>query len=277
MISAAHPHNEHFAIVVNQQLPQLAKLPKAAFLERVANLEAIRTRKVPVSLLLGEKSQLAQLEVLHAAVQAGALPRGLPGFQIGDEWIPFVIEMPRPLHQWLASHSLDEVKGQLVNWMAALHASQCSRFKMWRKLLPEIRQWASAHYSPYRVRQADALIEVWEREFNSAQRLVGGATPGVLINPFRNNERPFLEDADVLASYQFDVRVGYFRKDDWLFIVERSLPKLLKLYKDNIASGRWTRETVAKQLREIDSDKMNRVEADPDLWKAWCQHFNANS
>ncbi|MDO7854437.1 hypothetical protein [Hymenobacter convexus] len=276
MITAAHQH-EDTAIVINHQLLQLAKLSKETFLERVANVEAIRTRPTPISLLLGEKSQMGQLEVLHAAVQTGMLPRGMRGFQIGTEWVPFVVEMPRPLHEWLASHSLAEIKGQLVNWMAALHAAHCLRFQMWRTLLPEIRQWAGAHYSPYRVRQADELIAVWEREFDNTQHLVGPVTPGVLMNPFRDNERPFLDNADVLASYQFEVRVGYFRKDDWLFIVERSLPKLLTLYKDNISSGRWTREFVAKQLREIDSDKMDRLEADRGLWQAWRQKFSAGS
>lgn len=226
-----------------------------------------------MSLLIGDKGHMAQLEALHAAVHSKNFTKDLTAFDLASSWIPFIVELPPPLHQWLAAHSLAEVRGQVVNWLAALHAAHCCRFTMWRKLLPEIRQWAGAHYSKYVARQADELVEVWADQFDRAQALVGGATTGVLSNPFRGNERPFLDNADVLASYQFAVRIGYFRKDDWLFIVERSRPKLLTMYKDNIKSGRWTEATIDRQLREIDSDRMNRSEADQGMWQAWQRDF----
>ena len=264
-------------LLINQQLPQLAGLTKATFLERVANVEAIRTREVPVSLLLEEKSQMGQLEVLHAAVQTGSLPIGLPGFYINAQWVPFVVEIPVPLFHWLARHSLDEVKGQVVNWMAALHAAHCQRFQMWRKLSPEIRRWAGAHYTKYNVRQADALIDVWAREFDSTQHRVGGATPGVLVNPFWENERPFLDKPEVLASYRFTVRVSYFRKDDWLSIVVRSRARFRRLYQEALDSGEWTEAYFDQQFQARAVDKMNRIEADRQLWQAWRERFTAGS
>lgn len=265
-------------IVVNRHLPQLAKISEAQLLARVANLEAIRTRKALVSLLIGDKIQMAQLEALHATVHSenlteGMNTKGMTAFALSSSWIPFLVELPPPLHQWLATHSLTEVKEQVINWLAALHAAHCCRFTMWRKLLPEIRQWASMHYSKYVPRQADELVEVWAEQFDRAQDLIGGATPGVLSNPFRDNDRPFLDSADVLASYLFEVRIGYFRKDDWLFIVERSRPKLLKMYKSNLDSGRWAEADIDRQMREIDSDRMNRCEADQGMWQAWKRHF----
>jgi len=276
MTFAASPLPEP-TLLINQQLPQLARLSKATFLERVANVEAIRTREVPMSLLIEEKGQMGQLEVLHAAVQSGILPIGLPGFQIGAQWVPFVVEMPQPLLRWLAAHSLEDVKGQVVNWMAALHTAHCLRFQMWSKLSPEIRRWASTHYTKYNVRQADALIDVWAREFDSTQHQVGGATPGVLVNPFRDNERPFLDSPEVKASYQFNVRVSYFRKDDWLSIVVRSRAKYRTLFKDSFDSGHWTEAHLDKQLREAASDNMIRVESDRRLWEAWLERFTAGS
>ena len=265
------------ALLINHQLPQLAKLTKATFLERVANVEALRTREVPLSLLIEEKGQMGQLEVLHAAVQSGILPVGMPGFQINAQWVPFVVELPQPLRRWLAAHSLEEVKGQVVNWMAALHAAHCLRFQMWKKLAPEIRDWAAAHYTQYNVRQADALIDVWAREFDSTQHRVGGATPGVLVNPFWDNERPFLDNPEVKASYQFTVRVSYFRKDDWLSIVVRSRARYRTLFKEAFASGQWTEAHLDRQLRDAARDNMIRVESDRGLWEAWRERFTAGN
>lgn len=270
--AVSQPHEP--ALLINQQLHQLARLSKATFLERVANIEAIRTREVPVSLLLEEKSQMRQLEVLHAAVQTGILPIGMPGFHINAEWVPFVVEMPRPLHRWLAVHPLNDVKGQLVYWMAALHAAHCLRSQMWRKLSPEINHLAGTHYTKYSERQADALIDVWAREFDSKQYLFG-STPGVLVNPFQDNERPFLEKPEVRASYQFTVRVGYFRKDNWLSIILRSRARFRRLYKEALDSGQWTEAYFEQQFQAAAVDKMDRIEADRGLWQAWRERFTA--
>ena len=259
-------------IVVNRYLPQQAKLSESQFLERVAKLEAIRTQKATVHLLVGEKHQMAQLEELHAAVHSERLTSGLNSFSLSPLWVPFILELPLPLHQWLAEHSLAEIRAQVVNWLAALYTSHCRRFQMWRTLLPEIKQWANAHYSKYIPREADELIEVWADEYDAAQALVGG-TRGVLDNPFRGNERPFLDATRVQASIEFVVRVGYFREDDWLCIVERSRSKVRAYYKSNLDDGGWTERTIDQIMRHGTTDNMDRAEAKRDLWQAWNQHF----
>jgi hypothetical protein len=181
--------------------------------------------------------------------------------------------MPPPLYQWLATHSLEAVKAHLVNWMAALYAAHCRRDAMWRKLLPEIKRWASAYYSPYVARQANELLAEWARQFSQARRFAGGSASGVLENPFADNERPFLDSPKVITSFRFPVRIGYFREDDWLFIVERDRQKLLNFYKSNLDSGVWTPRTIDEQMRNIDSDHLLRSEAKPELWDAWLRHF----
>ncbi|MCA8833309.1 hypothetical protein [Hymenobacter pini] len=261
-------------ILINRQLPQLAKLSNAELWQRVAQVEAIRTTgPLNVSLLIGDKDQFARLQALHTIVRENQWPHSFDAFQLSPSWVPFVVEIPPALQQWLANHSWDAIRAQLVNWLGALHAAHCLRFQMWRKLLPEIKQWAAEHYSPYVARQADELIEVWAREYDHAQQLVGGPTEGVLENPFRDNERPFLDKSDVLASYRFSIRVGYFRADDWLCIVERSRSKVRAYYKSNLESGAWTERTIDQLMQHATTDNMHRSEADAELWQQWRQHF----
>ncbi|UOQ83308.1 hypothetical protein [Hymenobacter sp. 5414T-23] len=264
----------HSGIVVNRQLPQLAKLSKTQFLDRVANIQAIRRKKSAISLFISDARGMAQLEALHEAVHTEKFFTKPTDFELSPSWIPFVLAMPEPLRAWLAAYSLDEIKAQVVNWMGALYAAHCRRDSMWRKLLPEIKHAAMAYYSPYRPKQADELIEVWNRQFEQARCFVGGQACGVLENPFADNERPFLDSEEVDQSYRFTVRTGYFREDDWLFVVERDRQKLLKFYKSNIEHGVWTARTIDEQMRNIDSETMNRSEARPEIWQAWHHYFS---
>ncbi|GAB3585515.1 hypothetical protein [Hymenobacter daeguensis] len=261
-------------IVVNRHLPRLAKLSNTQFLDRVANIQAIRRKKSELSLFITDARRMAQLEALHAAVHSGKFFANPTDFELSPSWVPFVLKMPEPLHAWLAAYSLPEVKAQVINWMAALYAAHCRRDSMWRKLLPEIKHAAIAHYTPYKAKQADELIEVWSRQYDQARRFVGGKACGVLENPFTDNDRPFLESEEVDTSYRFTLRTGYFREDDWLFVVERNRQKLLKYYQSNLDSGVWTARTIDEQMRAIDSETMHRSEARPELWQAWRAHFS---
>lgn len=255
-------------IIVNRHLLKLARLSEAALLKRVAAVRQIRTRQMTADLFIDTAQQLKQLEQLHAAVHLEAFSAQLPGFNLAKSTVPFILTLPEPLHYWLAAHSLEEVKAQVANWMAALYASHTRRDKVWSKWRPDIRQLATAHYSPYVARQANQLIEVWTREYDQAQLRDGSSTAEVLRNPFRDNERPFLDQEDVRRSFQFEIRIGYFRRDDWVCIVERSLPKLIKLFPTRSLA------TNQAELKWSETDTLQRVESTPELWEAWLRTFS---
>jgi len=266
----------HPGIVVNRALPSLARLNTPVLLERLAAIEGIRRTDWQIlNLLIPDKAAYVQLEQLHQAVHAQLLTAKLAPDTLSPRWVPFVVQLDAPLHQWFVQHSFEQVRAQLINWLAALHAANCRRSAVWAKLGPEVRAWSAAHYSRYRIRLSEELLPVWAEEYERALALVGRPPVGVLENPFRVEERPLLDDAQVRASYRFRFQVGYFREDDWLFVVERSLPKLCHYYRDNLASGQMTRAGLADRIANIHTDKMQRSEADQALWQAWKHAFTS--
>lgn len=261
--------------VANRNVPKVARLSPQTLLDRVRNVEQIRTRQsVTVSLFLTNADRMGQLTGLHAAVQTGTFDAHLAGFQLARSWVPFVLELPTPLYQWLSSRSLEEVRAQVLNWLAALYAAHCCRFQLWARVLPEVKRLARARYTPYVPQQAEALTDVWAAEYDRAVAQDGGLPMGILSNPFTDNERPYLDAPQVQAGYRFPVRVGYFSEEDWLFIVERSRPKLIKRFRGNLDCGAWTLRDIDQQMRSAETDKLNRAESIPELWQGWQQVFN---
>ena len=259
--------------VANREVPRLACLSAVA--DRVRHVEQIRTRKeVTISLFLTNADRMAQIEALHAAVQRELFDAKLPGFQFSRSWVPFVLELPQPLHQWLCSRPLEQARVQVINWMAALYAAHCCRFRMWSRVLPEVKRLARERYTPYNPHRADELTHIWTAEYDRAVALDGGLPTGILTNPFKDNERPYLDNALIQASYRFRVRAGYFTEEDWLFIVERSRPKLLKRFKGDLDYGARTLRDIDRQMRDAETDKLNRAEATSELWQGWQRAFS---
>jgi hypothetical protein len=255
-------------IVVNRLITKLAKLSEQDVLQRVASVEQIRTRSVTVSLFISSTKRLKQLKELHAAVRSAQFTAGLAGFDMSSSWVPFLLELPAPLYAWLNANSWDDIEAQVLNWMAVLYAANCRRDDMLTKLKPAIKQLALAHYSPFDPRRAEDLVAQWATEYdNTRQQLTSPGRTDVLRNPFAGTEWPFLEDAAVLTSFRFKVRVGYFTEEDWLFIVDRNKQKVHKRFPD------WSAWKVASELKRAETDTMDYTLAEPAMWQAWLRNF----
>lgn len=260
---------ETSGIVVNRLISKIAKLSELEILQRVARVEQIRTRTAKISLFINSVQRLKQLQELHAAVRVGQFTSSLAGFTMSPNWVPFLLELPAPLHAWLKANSWDNIEAQIINWMAVLYAANCRRDDMWAKFKPVIKQRALAHYSPFDPRRAEALVARWAAEYDhEQQRLTSTWQADVLRNPFAGTEWPFLNDAAVLSSFRFEVRLGYFTDVDWAFIVVRDRQIVHKLFPE------WSAGKIISELKRSETDNLNRNLGQPDMWQAWLQHFS---
>ena len=256
-------------IVVNRLIIKLAKLSEQEMLQRVARVEQIRTRPATISLFISSAKRLAQLKELHAAVQSEQFTSGLAGFEMSPSWVPFLLELPTPLYAWLKANSWDGIEAQVVNWMAVLYAANCRRDDMLAKLRPAIKQLALARYSPFDPRRAEELVARWAAEYDrKRQQMTSACQADVLHNPFADTEWPFLDNAAVRASFRFEVRVGYFTEEDWLFIVARDKQKIHKRFPE------WSAWKVASELKRAEADTLDRTTAEPTMWQAWLRNFS---
>lgn len=256
-------------IVVNRLITKLAKLSEQDILQRVARVEQIRTRSATISLFISSAKRLRQLKELHTAVQSEQFTSGLTEFEISPSWVPFLLELPAPLYAWLKANSWDGIEAQVVNWMAVLYAANCRRDDMLAKLKPVIKQLALTYYSPFDPRRAEDLVARWAAEYDhERQRLTSTWQTDVLRNPFTGTEWPFLDNAAVLASFRFEVRVGYFTEEDWLFIVARDKQKIHKRFPE------WSAWKVASELKRSEADTLDRTLSDPAMWQAWLRNFS---
>ncbi len=261
---------ETSGIVVNRLIPKLAKLSESEILQRVALVEQIRTKPLTFSLFISSAQRLKQLQELHAAVRAGQFTSSLAGFNMSPNWVPFLLELPAPLHAWLKANSWDDIEAQVISWMAGLYAANCRRDDMLAKLKPAIKQRALANYSPFDPRRAEDLVAQWAAEYNQEQQqLTSTWSADVLRNPFAGTEWPFLDNAAVLASFRFEVHLGYFTDVDWAFIVVRDKQKIHKLFPE------WSAGKIASELKRSETDNLDRNLGQPAMWQAWLQHFSS--
>lgn len=261
----------NLSYVVNWHLPTLAKLSEEDFLVRVCNVRAIRTSGLPISLFIRDKEGWHLLERLHEAVHTDSAQ---PLEQEKSKRKVFVVEIPQPLHEWLRQNTLANVRSQIVNWMGALYAADHRRFQMWSKLLPEIKQCAKSQYTGYSRKPPDNLQDIRAAEFERAGTSIGGRCPEVLLNPFLNTERPFIEDPEVRASINFQGRLGYFTEEDWLTVVEQDRKKVVARYQSNLDSGAYSQRTIDQIMKHGETDDMSRAESKYDLWQAWLAIFS---
>ena len=153
--------------------------------------------------------------------------------------------------------------------MAGLYAANCRRDDILAKLKPAIKQRALTRYSPFDPRRAEDLVARWAAEYDQErQRLTSTWQADVLRNPFADTEWPFLDNAAVLSSFRFEVRLGYFTDVDWAFIVVRDKQKIHNLFPE------WSAEKIASELKRSETDNLDRNLSEPTMWQAWLQHFS---
>ncbi|MBF9238050.1 hypothetical protein I2I05_11655 [Hymenobacter sp. BT683] len=166
-------------------------------------------------------------------------------------------------------NTFSAIKAQVVNWMAALYAARYYSSDIWCKLLPDVKRWAKAHYTP---RVADPLVElnpVWAQQFRHALQLAGGAAGSILDNPFTDIKRLRTAFEMGKMNYQLPLQIGYLKDQEWLLIVERDRQKINQYYKLFLTLRHMTPDDIDELMRKYAAPYMPSCDSKTQLSRAW--------
>jgi hypothetical protein len=297
-------------VLINQYLHQEAKLKKDQFLDRLKNVQQIRTGFLERNFLPGEAIEWEILEELHKAINSGVFRFGIKGYRI------FAFEVKKNLYDWFRNNDLQTIQKQVINWIAAVYLSRPYFQKylddyIYPPVLEEVKRVISVHYSKdftekykllslavetfnatfdghpneIKIREyesfqnehagdIDRLFSAKESEYENASfGYINCLPPVFLQNPFVIRETVKFDDYGLKHSPLIKIKIAYFTGTDWLFIVERNMQKARELYSREIERGHMKISELEKLMKDAESDSMNRSEADKTIWNNWLYSY----
>lgn len=296
--------------LINPNIHQEAKLKKDKFLERIKNVQQIRTYNLERNFLVGEDIEWEILEELHTAINTGIFNFGLTNYKI------FAFEIDKELYDWFLNNDLQTIQKQVINWIAAVYLSRPDIQEyldnyIYGPILSEVKNVIRKHYSSdfakkyHLIREAVKLFEsafdgqkdktkyntyksfqekhseeieklYIERdgEYNRASlSYINCLPPNFLKNPIKNHDVLLFDKYGLKYSPQIRFRIAYFTKEDWVFIVERDLQKAKNLHKHELDKMIMSITDIERMMKDAESDSLDRTESDIEIWNNWLYSY----
>ncbi|HMZ93430.1 MAG: GIY-YIG nuclease family protein [Chitinophagales bacterium] len=296
--------------LINPYIHQEAKLKKDKFLDRIKNVQQIRACYLERNFLPGEDIEWEILEELHKAINTGMFSFGISNykifaFEINKElydwfknndlktiqkqvinWIAAAYlsrpDMQEYLDEYIYSPILSEVKNVIckhyTNDFAKKYNLQKQVFKLFE--LASDGQKDKVKSNTYESSQEeyfeenDKLYSEKEKEYNMASlSYINCLPPKFLMNPLKESNALLFDDFGLKNSPFIRIRIAYFTKSDWIFIIERDLQKAKELFKHELDRGHLTIDEIKRILKDAESDTLSRSESDREIWNNWLYSY----
>jgi hypothetical protein len=291
--------------LINPNIHQEAKLKKDKFLERIKNVQNLRTCYLERNFLPGEEMEWEILEELHKAINTGV-------FSFGVTYKVFTFEIDKELYDWFKYNDLQTIQKQVVNWVAAVYLSQPLLQEylddyIYSPILSEAKRVIKNHYSKaysdkYKVldetveffdsglngendKEKYKIYETFQEENsdeidkpyglrgneyrNASLRYINCLPPKFLQDPTAKSDVVLFDNYGLRYSPLLKIRIGYFTDIDWLYIVERDLQKAIERYKPEIERRIKSTKDVERIMEHAKTDALNRSESDKEIFSNW--------
>lgn len=242
-------------VVCNTNIHSTAAKTRRDFLKKVESVKAIRSVFSSIGFHFDEAHKMNELEQIHDIVNNG--------FFGVDELFSyahvFSIGIPCNLFKWLKNTSKATMYKQILNWHAAYCAFNGFEFAddcgMDPLILEEIKKISDIYYpeSARRLWDIKAIDNLDDKEWGDgrtagidfyhsvSEKYTGAHPPSFLISPYR---RPYstVEDNkgwNVDERERFSIVVSFFRKDDWIQIIENGSDNTL--HRSESSESMWSK------------------------------------
>ncbi len=253
-----------------------SKLKKEDFLERIKNIQQIRTNTLYRSLLPEDEREWLIVEELHKAINTAK-------FEFTSiSWKIFAIEISKYLYTWLKNNDLQTIQKQIINWISALYASNETMQEyisenVYPPVLIEVKNVINNFYLKKLSHTITPIHSKTTTNQTNRTKYQMASLDYVNCHPPKHLKDPFIHRFKIKPSGfgieyapQIKIRAAYFTKLDWLLIVDRSQKKLEEYYKNDES---MTISKIKTMLKEAENDTLNRAESDKDLWNKWLYNY----
>lgn len=295
--------------LINPNIHQEAKLKKEKFLDRIKNVQQIRTSNLERNFLPSEDIEWEILEELHKAINTGI-------FNFGINYKIFALEIDKELYDWFKNNDLQTIQKQVINWIAAVYLSRPNLQEylddyIYAPILTEAKQVIQKYYSPSfsdKYKLLDETVEMFESAFNGEKDkekyktyeafqeghseeidnlykakdneyvnaslgYINCLPPKFLKNPIAKSDVVLFDDYGLRYSPLIRIRIAYFTETDWIFIVERDLQKAKQLYKSEIDRDIRKTTDIERMMKDAETDSLDRTESDKTIYNNWLYSY----
>lgn len=296
--------------LINPNIHQEAKLKKDKFLERIRNVQQIRTCDLERNFLPSEDIEWEILEELHKAINTGVFNFGITNYKI------FAFEIDKELYDWFHNNDLKTIQKQVINQIAAVYLSRPDMQEylddyIYAPILSEVKNVIRKHYSSdfankYQLisenvelfesafdgqkdktkystyesfqenhsKEIDKLYCERDEEYNKASlSYINCFPPKFLRNPIKEHNVLLFDKYGLKYSPLIRIRIAYFTKTDWVYIVERDLQKAKDIHKHELDKMTLSVTDIEKMMKDAESDTLNRIESDKEIWNNWLYSY----
>jgi hypothetical protein len=253
--------------LINPFIHQDAKLKKDIFLDRIKNVQYLRTRDFVSEFLIGDSYQWDFLTSLHEAINKQVF-----NFNFSDRLFAFKIK--KEFYDWFKNNSIQTIQKQIINWTAAVYLSNHDRRDFFENeiygvVLNEVKNVIKNYYKVDINESYDNSQNLYEEV---SLEYINCLPPKFLRNPFLST---FLDRVIHFSDYwpisvpSIKVEIAYFTQTDWVCIVERDQTKFLQMNKGNLERGLMKQADVLRILKESESDDLQRAESKREIFDEW--------
>lgn len=266
---------------------QATKLSRTAFLERIDNVKAIRTREIKIGFYLSEIKKLMRLENLHQIVNSGKFA----GQKLTNNKL-FAVGLPQKLFSWLRNTSLPTFHKQILHWHAAYYAfnsfQEFADEELDPLILQELKKILNQYYperykGKFTIDDSDDGVEYYAKRdaalkyyLDVSSKYTGSLPPEFLKNPYSEPTSNIAEGDygwGLFPGCQFSILISYFNILDWIIIIERNKEKLKEFHKSSIDNKKMSMKEIEDIIAKADDDILQRAESDSEMWQKWKYTF----
>ena len=243
--------------IINPYIHQDAKLKKDKFLERIKNVEFLRTNDFECDYLVGTSYQWDFFRELHDAIN-----KGIVNFSYTSSKV-FAFRISRDLHDWFKNNGIETIQKQIINWNAAVYASSPDdhwffETEIYGVVFNEIKNVAKLYYSD---ELNDSTYE------GASMNYINCLPPKFLKDPI--TKRIIFNKLGPMFAPTLNVEIAYFNQSDWVLIAERNEKQYREMHKHEIERGIITKSDIDRVFKHAETDTLQRAESDKEIFNEW--------
>lgn len=252
-------------VLINPYIHQEAKLKKEKFLERIKNVEMIRTCYFYRNLLINEKFEWDFISELHSAINKGLFSFTSNGYKF------FAFEISKEYYEWFSNNDIETIQKQIIAWIAAVYHYREDLRDFFEEfifppVLEEVKEVVKSYFS-----QGNLTKKTYKEVF---LKYINCLPPKFLVNPITDPNVIIVDRFGLKGSPHIRIKMAYFTKMDWLLIIERDKQKLKEHFKTEIDRGIKSDYDIDQLLEKAKVDNLDRGEANKIIWNNWLYSYN---
>ncbi len=146
-----------FVVIVNPWIHKKAKLSRQDFLQKISNVEYLRTCEQSIPLILTSLEHFNFINKIYKLVNEGIFDLR---FNNDDEEYTFVVAMHTKFYNWFKTNTLSAIQKQIICWIAGLYQfnpdiRENIKIELYSLLYEEMIEVINRFYSDFELPQFD--------------------------------------------------------------------------------------------------------------------------